>query len=297
MQFLLILMLGVAQSGVADDFSRTAPEFVQEGLIPAPAPAQGDGLQQLIPNQAAPLPHGDHALEDGALYPVEPDVFMPPSATAADPLQNFGPNQVSQFGSHHGRPDLHRGGPPAPFGMIPGQPSQGCMPGAGGSFGCRGNSQLFAGDSFSSGPSCQTCQTCPSSCEPSICYQGCYPGCFSCCPLFGCWHLCNHCDPCTHKRLQAKYCYTPGDMYPESFYFPVNHGNYYFRPYTWSHVGMQQQIAARWGADPRAPYQSQLFSYLYDQMGIPLPTPDSDSEDDRIPMRDRKPSDYFTTVP
>ena len=86
-------------------------------------------------------------------------------------------------------------------------------------------------------------------------------------------------------------------MYPESPYFPVNHGNYYFRPYTWSHVGIQQQIASTWGADPRAPYQSEVFAHLYEDMGIPSPYTEIDEPLVSIPVRDRKPSHWFTTVP
>lgn len=296
MRFLLVLLLGVAQSDFAESLLQTAPGSAQEDLSQPLAPAPGDGIEQLIPNHVPPVPYDDSASEDGILYPHDPDVFMPPDATNADPLQQAGPDHGSPFGPHHGRPGFHRSRQQTPFGMNPGQHTQGCMPGGGGCFAGQHSPQSYAGDSFSSGPSCQTCQTCPSSCEPSF---GCphSPCCLSCCSLFGCWHLCNHCDPCTRKRLQAQYCYTPGDMYPESPYFPVNHGNYYFRPYTWSHVGIQQQIASTWGADPRAPYQSEVFAHLYEDMGIPSPYTEIDEPLVSIPVRDRKPSHWFTTVP
>ena len=297
MRFLLVLFLGLAQSDFDESFPQTSPVIAgEEFAVPLAPSAPGDGLERLIPNQVPEIPHDNRAPEDGDLSPHQPDVFMPPDPTATDPLQNFEPSQNSPFRPHHRRQDFHRGGTQAPFVTSPGQRSQGCMPGAGGSSSCQNNPRFLAGDDFSSGPACQSCQTCPSSCQPSFCCA-CSPCCLSCCSLFGCWHLCNHCDPCTRKRLQAKYCYTPGDMYPRSPYFPVNHGNYYFRPYTWSHVGIQQQLASTWGADPRAPYQSQVFDSLYEEMGIPLPIIESNYEEDHIPMRDRKPSDYFTTVP
>jgi len=97
--------------------------------------------------------------------------------------------------------------------------------------------------------------------------------------------------------LQANHHHTTGDLYHESPYFPVNHGNYYFRPYHWAHVAQQQQIAATWGADPRAPYQSDLFCFIYTEIGIPLPDYTHENMEDNIHPRDRKPSDYFTTVP
>ena len=308
MQFLLVLGLCIAQSDVTEIFPQTGPDVVQERVAPPQPPAPGEVFEQLVPNEIPTVPHDDRQLQDGPLLPGEPEVFMPPEAAGTDPLQNFGPPHGSQFGPHHGRTDLHQerpehGGPQARFGMGPGRQSQGCMPGAGGSAGCQPPHQSFGNESFASDASCQSCQTCQPSCQtcqPPGCqgHYGCLGcnGCLSGCPLFGCWHLCNCCDPCTRKRLQAKYCGTPGDMYPESPYFPVNHGNYYFRPYTYAHIGIQQQIASRWGADPRAPYQSELFCHLYSEMGIPLPYADSD-EEDSIPSRDRKPSDHFTTVP
>ena len=103
-------------------------------------------------------------------------------------------------------------------------------------------------------------------------------------------------DPCTRKRMHAKYCYSIGDMYTEIPYNAVNHGNYYFRPYHYSHVGQQQMVAARWGADHRIPYQTNLFAALYSALGIPLPVY-LDEEQERRSRRDRSPSDHFTPVP
>ena len=80
-------------------------------------------------------------------------------------------------------------------------------------------------------------------------------------------------------------------MYPESPYCAVNHGYYYFRPYHYSHIAQQQMIAARWGADPRSPYRSDLFYALYSELGFWPPA--DDEPDDDVPSHQRKPSDFF----
>jgi len=48
-------------------------------------------------------------------------------------------------------------------------------------------------------------------------------------------------------------------------YFPAMHGYYYFRPYNYTHIAKQQQIAASWGADPRFPYSNEIFKTVYAQ--------------------------------
>ena len=143
----------------------------------------------------------------------------------------------------------------------------------------------------------QCCNSCMSCCQsyPSCC-QSCQPVCRTsggCCWLSRCC-LCSCCDPCTRKRWKAKCCGTPGDMYPETPYCAVNHGNYYFRPYHYSNVARHQAIAARWGADPRAPYRSDLFYALYAELGIWPPV--ADDEPAYIPPSQRRPSDHFKPI-
>lgn len=84
-------------------------------------------------------------------------------------------------------------------------------------------------------------------------------------------------------------------MYPSRPYFPVCHGHYYFRPYHFSDVWKQQQLAARWGGAPGSPYSSNdLFEQVYLEMGLPttvaiesLPSPT------RVKT---KPSDHFRPI-
>lgn len=101
-------------------------------------------------------------------------------------------------------------------------------------------------------------------------------------------------DPWTHKRCRAWWDLAPGDMYPHTPYFPVFHGDYYFRPYSWEQVYEQRAIACRWGASPMSPYAGGVFEAVYQDMGAPalesleqVPPPAKES---------RKPSDHFERV-
>lgn len=49
-------------------------------------------------------------------------------------------------------------------------------------------------------------------------------------------------------------------------YFPYAHGNYYFRPYTFSRLLQQQEQAARMAIDPRNPYSNKQFLKVYELM-------------------------------
>ena len=51
-------------------------------------------------------------------------------------------------------------------------------------------------------------------------------------------------------------------------FFGTTHGYYYFRPYHVMHVFSQQELATRWGGDPRNPYDNTMFHRIYDQMGV-----------------------------
>jgi hypothetical protein len=52
------------------------------------------------------------------------------------------------------------------------------------------------------------------------------------------------------------------DLYPHYAYYPKHHGYYYFRPYNYTMVPVQQQIAVRLGADSRNPYTVELLTNL-----------------------------------
>ena len=84
------------------------------------------------------------------------------------------------------------------------------------------------------------------------------------------WH--HGSNPDTLKRHVAHWHLSTGDMYPYQPYFPVYHGNYYFRPYYWAHILRDQEIAGRYGANPQAPYSScNLFDKVYMELGVPEP--------------------------
>lgn len=90
--------------------------------------------------------------------------------------------------------------------------------------------------------------------------DGCAPDCGGCC-LFS--HGCCHC-------LFGHGCFfrSPGDMVQHMPFFGTTHGYYYFRPYHVMHVFSQQELATRWGGDPRNPYDNTMFQRVYQQMGV-----------------------------
>jgi hypothetical protein len=59
-----------------------------------------------------------------------------------------------------------------------------------------------------------------------------------------------------------------GDMVQHMPFFGTTHGYYYFRPYHVMHVFSQQELATRWGGDPRNPYDNTQFQRIYEQMGV-----------------------------
>lgn len=62
------------------------------------------------------------------------------------------------------------------------------------------------------------------------------------------------------------------DMYPHYAYYPKHHGYYYFRPYNYTNVLAQQQIAVRLGGDARYPYSAQLLANLNQSAAQPAAT-------------------------
>ncbi len=78
---------------------------------------------------------------------------------------------------------------------------------------------------------------------------------------------------CTHYPFTKRCCLWPfycppwtstGDMPQHMPYFPTAHGYYYFRPYNVIHVLQQQEMARRWGLDPRNPYDNRFFEKIYE---------------------------------
>ncbi|MGC3966114.1 MAG: hypothetical protein QM775_01705 [Pirellulales bacterium] len=55
-------------------------------------------------------------------------------------------------------------------------------------------------------------------------------------------------------------------------HFGTTHGYYYFRPYHVMHVFSQQELATRWGGDPRNPYDNTMFQSVYQQLGVDAAT-------------------------
>jgi len=54
-----------------------------------------------------------------------------------------------------------------------------------------------------------------------------------------------------------------GDMVPNFGYVASPKTYYYFRPYQYFHVPMQQRQALEWGADPGLPYSNAIFQDVY----------------------------------
>ena len=54
-------------------------------------------------------------------------------------------------------------------------------------------------------------------------------------------------------------------------YLPVAHGHYYFRPYHFTHVRVQQAFASSWGLNPVNPYDNRFFLNIYGRFAEQLP--------------------------
>lgn len=93
------------------------------------------------------------------------------------------------------------------------------------------------------------------------CGGGCGHGCGRCCLLRGCCCGLFHHDCCVPLR-------TTGDLVQHMPFYGTTHGYYYFRPYHVMHVFSQQELATRWGGDPRNPYDNTMFQRIYEQMGV-----------------------------
>lgn len=79
------------------------------------------------------------------------------------------------------------------------------------------------------------------------------------------------CHPRCHKH-HRRGCWrccvrSTCDMVPHLWYYPENHGYYYFRPYCYTHVATQQEFIKSVEGDPHSPYADGLFERLYEEMG------------------------------
>ena len=107
------------------------------------------------------------------------------------------------------------------------------------------------------------CQQCGyDSCFPPVCGKSTVDPCSSG-DTTGCIRQ-SLCDCCSERYKCRSTC----NMYPHYPYFPAFHGYYYFRPYNYSHVPVQKDIALAFGEDPTAPYAGALFDRLYAELMV-----------------------------
>jgi len=251
----LLIILAVNPPTAAPMLSAPSNVRIAQLDVPSVSPEAVPTPQATIPVSA--MPHG---------APMGPTAM---SAPAGQPIMDFG---APVYGS-----PIHGGPMAMDFGM-------------GG--GCCGEIASFGefGGGFAAGPApatgcCGWYDDGSGTCGTTCCHGR----------LHGLLGGCRHCDSATHIRCRAAWNLSPGDMYPWRPYYPVCHGNYYFRPYHFSDVWKQQQIAARWGANPASPYTSgDLFEQVYLEMGIPgaeyferVPSPESTKV---------RPSDHFRPI-
>jgi hypothetical protein len=63
------------------------------------------------------------------------------------------------------------------------------------------------------------------------------------------------------------------DLYPHYAYYPMHHGYYYFRPYNYTTVLLQQGQIVKMGGDPRNPYSAQLIANINVPSAVPTTSP------------------------
>lgn len=93
---------------------------------------------------------------------------------------------------------------------------------------------------------------------------------------------CGHSGDCGHEAGCANGCLNTCNMPQHHAYFPAANGYYYFRPYQHRHVPEQQQAVARYGGDPRNPYDNSVFNKVYAELGIPEEVAPDTTESDTI---------------
>jgi hypothetical protein len=97
--------------------------------------------------------------------------------------------------------------------------------------------------------------------EAGYCGDACGAGCAPYVPL---WHRCFFWSYWKIKGLPSPW-HSPTQLTPHVPYIAEPKDYYYFRPYNWFHVQEHQQEAARYGTDPRNPYDNRIvFDGLYE---------------------------------
>ncbi len=107
----------------------------------------------------------------------------------------------------------------------------------------------------SSCESCNTCQTCKT--------------CQTCNPCG-----CQSCDDCSSGHCCTVWCalglphpcHPPGNMHQHLPYYAEPKMYYYFRPYNYRHIPMQQGEALSFGASPGLPYSNAMFQQVYAEL-------------------------------
>lgn len=74
-----------------------------------------------------------------------------------------------------------------------------------------------------------------------------------------------HQPPRLRRNGKVPLCRSTCNLRQHMGYFPYAHGNYYFRPYTFTRLLQQQEQAARMGIDPRHPYSNDHYRKIYEE--------------------------------
>ena len=208
----------------------------------APKTAEAKAEKRPVAKLMSKLPLiASRSKEQEALAPTPADVTPPPPTTAMmqTPAPHMGSKVIVRppLRPNHPIPEqsyTHSGF--TPYGTPNGTPC-GCGPS------CNGGG----------GDNC---------CFPSVCGDGLDP--CRCGDTTGCMRRhCRDCLCCCRYK-----CRSTCNMYPHYPYYPANHGYYYFRPYNYSHVAVQKEIALTLGEDPAAPYGHTAFDRLYADLMI-----------------------------
>ncbi len=116
---------------------------------------------------------------------------------------------------------------------------------------------------------CQSCTSAASSCQS--CDQCCQHGC-----LIGCGFWTRHGLPRPFKA--------PGNMYQRTPY-QAEGAYYYFRPYNYMQIPVQQAEAVSFGASPGLPYANDIFEQVYRSFEL-------QSVEEVLPMTNEPPAPF-----
>lgn len=218
----------------------TAPRAAAPSSVPTFRPINPPTTRQapraLVANRTTPTPAPQ-------IRTASKSQIVPPAAQSAAPMYN---PSMSGMGWTPQTPSMSMDAGAGGYGMsgqMAGAPAPVADPGMDYSYGDGGYAGEGGGD----------------------CGGGC-GGCGRRCGLGGC-RACGCCAALWQHGLCVP-CKTTGDLVQHMPFFGTTHGYYYFRPYHVMHVFSQQELATRWGGDPRNPYDNTMFHRIYDQMGV-----------------------------